>query len=83
MLLPRLKKIAFAPLWKDGKPERLPNEEESERSPKIIKYIRLESYEDALNNLQLRRSKAQQTLLEAAHNTEASRLKSSTCSATC
>lgn len=37
--------------------------------------LSLESYEDALNNLQLRRSKAQQTLLDAAQNTEASRLK--------
>jgi adenine-specific DNA-methyltransferase len=37
--------------------------------------LSLESYEDALNNLQLRRSKAQQSLLDAAQNTEASRLK--------
>lgn len=75
VLLPRLKKVAFTPEWKEGKPKRLPTAEESERGPKVYKYVRLESYEDALNNLQLRRSRAQQTLLDAAQNTEASRLK--------
>ncbi|MBI1321647.1 site-specific DNA-methyltransferase [bacterium] len=75
VLLPRFKKVTFASDWRDGKPRRSLSEQERTRSPKIIKYIRLESYEDALNNLQLRRSKAQQTLLDAAQNTEASRLK--------
>jgi adenine-specific DNA-methyltransferase len=65
VLLPRLKKVTFTPEWKDGKPKRPPTEEEIERSPKIIKYLRLESYEDALNNLELRRSDQQGTLLDA------------------
>lgn len=51
VLLPRLKKVIFAPEWKNGRPTRLATQEEAERSPRIVKYIRLESYEDALNNI--------------------------------
>jgi adenine-specific DNA-methyltransferase len=51
VLLPRIKKVAFAPEWKDGKPKRMATAEEAERSPRIVKVIRLESYEDALNNI--------------------------------
>lgn len=65
VLLPRLKKVTFTPEWRDGKPVRLPTAEEAERSPRIMKVIRLESYEDALNNLELRRSEAQQSLLDS------------------
>lgn len=66
VLLPRIKKVTFAPEWKDGKPKRLATREGAERGPRIIKVIRLESYEDALNNLETRRTDAQQRLLEAA-----------------
>lgn len=66
VVLPRLKKIAFTPDWDDGKPRRLPSQEEVERGPRIFKVLRLESYEDSLNNLQARRTDAQQSLLEAA-----------------
>jgi adenine-specific DNA-methyltransferase len=51
VLLPRIKKVTFAPEWKDGKPKRMATAEEAERSPRIVKVIRLESYEDALNNI--------------------------------
>ncbi|MCS6805497.1 MAG: DNA methyltransferase [Blastocatellia bacterium] len=51
VLLPRIKKVTFSPEWKDGKPKRMATAEEAERSPRIVKVIRLESYEDALNNL--------------------------------
>lgn len=64
VLLPRLKKVTFTPQWKDGKPSRLATQEESERSPRIMKVIRLESYEDTLNNLEIRRTQAQQSLLD-------------------
>jgi adenine-specific DNA-methyltransferase len=64
VLLPRLKKVTFTPEWKDGKPKRLATPEEAERSPRIMKVIRLESYEDTLNNLDLRRTQAQQALLD-------------------
>ncbi|HWQ37091.1 MAG TPA: DNA methyltransferase [Burkholderiales bacterium] len=64
VLVPRLKKVIFTPEWKDGKPKRMPTQEEIERSPRILKILRLESYEDTLNNLELKRSGPQQTLLE-------------------
>lgn len=48
VLRPRLKKVAYSANWKDGKP--------TNRDTGIshgFKYLRLESYEDVLNNLQL------------------------------
>ncbi|MFO0419639.1 MAG: DNA methyltransferase [Planctomycetota bacterium] len=63
VLVPRIKKIAFAPEWADGRPKRLANAEEVKRSPRIIKVLRLESYEDALNNLETRRTGMQQRTL--------------------
>ena len=65
VLLPRIKKVTFTPEWKDGKPKRLATPEEAERSPRIVKVVRLESYEDALNNLDTRRTDKQQLLLDA------------------
>jgi adenine-specific DNA-methyltransferase len=62
VLLPRIKKVAFTPEWKDGKPKRLATAEEAERSPRIVKVIRLESYEDALNNLTFEEQSSQQAL---------------------
>ncbi len=64
VLVPRLKKVTFTPEWKDGRPKRLVTKEEAERSPRVFKIIRLESYEDTLNNLELRRTDAQQSLLD-------------------
>ncbi len=63
VLMPRIKKVTFTPEWKDGKPARPATHEEAERSPRIVKVVRLESYEDALNNLEPRRTTAQQRLL--------------------
>ena len=60
VLLERIKKVTFAPEWKNGKPERVANREEAERSPRIVKYIRIESYEDALNNIEFEDSLGQQ-----------------------
>ena len=64
VLLPRIKKVSFTPEWKDGKPRRPSTPEEAERSPRIVKVVRLESYEDALNNLETRRSDTQQLVLD-------------------
>ena len=64
VLLPRIKNVTFTPEWKDGKPKRLATPEEAERSPRIVKVVRLESYEDALNNLETRRTDTQQSLLD-------------------
>ena len=60
LLLPRIKKVTFTPEWKDGKPKRMATQEEAERSPRIVKYIRLESYEDALNNIEFDEAFGQQ-----------------------
>ena len=52
VLLPRVKKVIFSPEWKDGKPKRAANGEEAERGPRIVKYLRIESYEDALDGIE-------------------------------
>jgi adenine-specific DNA-methyltransferase len=75
VLLPRIKKVMFTPEWKDGKPMRVATSEEADRSPRIIKIVRLESYEDALNNLETRRTDKQQLLLGAAESQGADGLK--------
>ena len=62
VLLPRIKKVIFSPEWKEGKPKRMATQEEANRSPRIVKYIRLESYEDALNNIEFDDTSGQQAL---------------------
>jgi len=62
VLLPRIKKVTFSPKWKDGKPRRQAVAKEAKRSPRIVKYVRLESYEDALNNISFDLPKGQKTL---------------------
>ena len=52
VLLPRIKKVAYTPEWKEGKPKRAATDEEAKRGPHIVKYMRLESYEDALDNIE-------------------------------
>ena len=51
VLLPRIKKVTFSPEWKNGDPKREATTEEADGSPRIVKYMRLESYEDALNGI--------------------------------
>ncbi len=53
VLVPRLKKVIYSPEWKDARPRRPPTVEETERSPRLIKVLRLESFEDTLNNLRV------------------------------
>jgi adenine-specific DNA-methyltransferase len=74
VLLPRLKKVTFTPEWSDGRPERMATAEEIERSPRILKVLRLESYEDALNNLEVRRTESQANLLDKPEAKLADRL---------
>ncbi len=62
ILVPRIKKVTFTPEWKDGKPRRMATQEEAERSPRIVKYMRVESYEDALNNIAFDEPSGQQAL---------------------
>lgn len=65
VLLQRLKKVTFSPEWSGGKPSRVASEQEVYRGPKIMKVVRLESYEDALNNIKLARTASQQAMLDA------------------
>ncbi|MCD7059115.1 site-specific DNA-methyltransferase [Pelagibacterium xiamenense] len=48
IIIPRIKKTAFASKWQGGKPKS------KDSLSQIVKYMRVESYEDALNNLALR-----------------------------
>lgn len=45
---PRIKKVIYSPDWKDGKPIN-----RNKGISQIMKYMRLESYEDALSNISL------------------------------
>ena len=70
MLLPRIKKAwsRSRSEWKDGQPKRLAKREASGVQPTYLckKVVRLESYEDALNNLETRRTDRQKELLDSA-----------------
>ncbi|MFZ1364436.1 MAG: DNA methyltransferase [Brachymonas denitrificans] len=55
---PRIQKVVYSAAWKNGKPTA-PETGISH----CVKVLKLESYEDALNNLQLRRTAAQGDLL--------------------
>jgi adenine-specific DNA-methyltransferase len=57
VLKPRIQKVIYSKDWKGGKPVS------REGSSHLFKYLRLESYEDALNNLELKRTEAQDDLL--------------------
>lgn len=60
IIRPRIRKVVYSPHWSDGKPTT-----RNEAVSHFVKYIRLESYEDTLNNLELRRTEAQQSLLDS------------------
>jgi len=64
VLLPRLKKIAWTPEWKDGKPRRAATEVEVARAPRMFKYHRIESYEDALENIAFSGEERAQRMME-------------------
>jgi adenine-specific DNA-methyltransferase len=58
VLKPRIQKVIYSKDWNNGKPVS------REGSSHLFKYIRLESYEDALNNLHLKRTPEQGSLLD-------------------
>jgi adenine-specific DNA-methyltransferase len=58
VLKARIQKVVYSTEWKDGKPAS-----RDTGVSHMFKYIRLESYEDALNNLELRRTGQQDSLL--------------------
>lgn len=55
---PRIQKVVYSKDWKDGKPVS------REGISHCFKYMRLESYEDTLNNLALKQTETQQKALE-------------------
>jgi adenine-specific DNA-methyltransferase len=59
---PRIEKVIYSKDWKDGKPVS------RDGSSHCFKYIRLESYEDALDNLWFDRTTAQTDLLNNKQN---------------
>ncbi len=62
-LKPRIQKVVYSKDWKDGKPTA-PETGISH----CFKYVRLESYEDCLNNLELKRTAGQDDLLNRNQN---------------
>jgi adenine-specific DNA-methyltransferase len=55
---PRIQKVVYSKDWKDGKPIS------REGISHFFKYMRLESYEDTLNNLALKQTETQQQALD-------------------
>ena len=58
VIVPRIKKTVYSAAWKEGKPVDSIN-----GVSHTVKYIRLESYEDTLNNLEVRRTDEQALLV--------------------
>ncbi|MDP0343388.1 site-specific DNA-methyltransferase [Glaesserella parasuis] len=56
VLKPRVQKVIYSKAWKEGKPVVEDKAENLQGVPQIVKVLKLESYEDTLNNLELRRS---------------------------
>ena len=61
LIVPRLKKVVYATDWKEGKPKA-----RNTGITHAFKIVRLEGYEDTLNNLNLRRTPEQNTALAKA-----------------
>ncbi|MFH1673364.1 MAG: site-specific DNA-methyltransferase [Pseudomonadota bacterium] len=61
VLKPRISKVVYSKNWKDGKPTA-----RHSGISHCFKYLRLESYEDALANIELQRTGPQQLLLDNA-----------------
>ena len=55
---PRIQKVIYTDNWKNGKPQ------DKIGISQMFKYFNLESYEDTLNNLQLKSNQVQQQLLD-------------------
>lgn len=59
VIIPRIKRVLFSSEWKKGKPSSF-----NAGFPHFCKYLKLESYEDTLNNLILSRTSPQQAALD-------------------
>jgi len=60
VLIPRIQKVIYSEDWKDGKPIS------RKGSSHAFKYLKLESYEDTLNNLELKRDDNQEQALSGS-----------------
>ena len=58
--LPRIKKVVFSDKWLSGKP--ISSEEPTE--PHIFQYIKLEQYEDSLNNIEIQTTAPQLSFID-------------------
>jgi len=67
LILQRTTRAIYAPEWKDCKPKRLPTKEEVQRTPRLVKVLRLEGYEDALHNLTADETLEREAPRAAAH----------------
>ena len=61
-LMPRVKKAVYAEIWKKGKPVS-----RDSRYSHMFKYHRIESYEDALNNIEFSNTEDEIILLQDEH----------------
>lgn len=61
VLKPRICKVVYSDVWKDGKPQS-----RDAGVSHCLKYLRLESYEDTLNNLELQSDSTRDRVLEAS-----------------
>ncbi|WP_373894687.1 DNA methyltransferase [Virgibacillus sp. CBA3643] len=62
---PRIQKVIYSKDWKDGKPVS------RNGISQMFKYMKLESYEDTLNNIELQRTSQQQEAMESAMSSDA------------
>jgi adenine-specific DNA-methyltransferase len=53
VLMPRLKKLYFSEVWKDGKPDVNIDKKKTQSTRKGFSYAVIESYEDSLSNLNI------------------------------
>lgn len=51
VLLKRIEKVMYSSEWNMGRPKSLPDEDEVAGTPRLVKILRLETYEDALHNI--------------------------------
>ncbi|MFH0937911.1 MAG: site-specific DNA-methyltransferase [Planctomycetota bacterium] len=71
VLKPRIQKVVYSKEWKNGKPVN-----RDTGVSHIFKYIRLESYEDALANIRLKRTEAQHRALFSSASSASSAVNS-------
>jgi len=71
VMVPRIVKVMYSPEWKGGRPARMATKDEAERTPRLVKVLRLESYEDALHNVASPVTQARAGKREQAHRAAA------------